>query len=563
MNLRALALFCGLSIVCEAIISLAAPGNQITFEEVSRPLKLDFHHHNSPTSNKYLPETMGAGVALFDYDNDGRLDVFFTNGASLSDPMPPGAMPDKSDPEYWNRLYHQNADGTFSDVTEKAGVSGNPQAGYSMGVAVGDYDNDGFEDLLVTSYGGNVLYHNNGDGTFSDVTAKAGVHGSGWSVSAGFFDYNKDGRLDIFVTRYLDWTFAKNIYCGDRVPGYRAYCHPKNFPAVSSMLFRNNGDGTFTDVSIPSGIAAEKGKALGVAFADYDGDGWIDVYVANDSMQCFLFHNNRNGTFTESGLNSGAGLNQDGNTFAGMGVDFADYDNDGRPDVVVSDLSNERYALFHNEGGGLFSDESNSSGLARITMLFSGWGIKFFDFDNDGWKDIFVAQGHVLDNVEKTSSGLKYEQAPLLLRNVRGKFQNVDVGSALSRPRAGRGAAFGDIDNDGDVDIVVANVGGGCSLLRNNGGNRYHWLGFRLTGTRSNRDGIGARLEITSASDGKQVYIVSTAGSYISASDRRVIAGLGSDTFAKRIIIKWPSGIVQTLSNVKADQMLEVKESER
>jgi enediyne biosynthesis protein E4 len=442
-------------------------------------------------------------------------------------------------------------------------LSGNPQAGYSMGVAVGDYDNDGFEDLLLTSYGGNVLYHNNGDGTFTDVTAMTGVRSSGWSVSAGFFDYNNDGLLDIFVTRYLDWTFATNIYCGDRVPGYRAYCHPKNFPAVSSVLFRNNGDGTFSDISVRSGISAARGKALGVAFADYDDDGWTDVYVANDSMQDFLFHNNKDGTFSEVGLSSGAGLNQDGKAFAGMGVDFADYDNDGRPDVVVSDLSNERYALFRNEGGGFFTDESSSSGLARITMLLSGWGVKFFDFDNDGWKDIFVAQGHVLDNVEKTSGGLRYEQPPLLLHNAKGRFQNVDAGSALEVPRAGRGAAFGDIDNDGDIDVVVANVGEGCSVFRNNGGNRNHWLGLRLTGSRSNRDGIGARIEITSASGQKQFYTVSTAGSYISASDRRVIAGLGADTFAKRVVIKWPSGVIQNLSNVKADGMMDVREPAR
>lgn len=538
----------------------AAPSNPVTFEEVSAALKVPFEYHHSPTSNKYLIETMGAGVALLDYDNDGRLDIFFTNGARLSDPMPRGALPDKSDPKYWNRLFHQNPDGTFTDVTESAGVSGNPQAGYSMGVAVGDYDNDGFEDMLVTSYGGNVLYHNNGNGTFTDVTVKAGVRGSGWPVSAGFFDYNNDGRLDMFVTRYLEWTFETNIYCGDRVPGYRAYCHPKNFPAVSNILYRNNGDGTFTDVSKESGIAAEKGKSLGLSFADYDGDGWMDVFVSNDSVQCFLFHNEGKGTFTEAGLTSGAGFNENGSTFAGMGTDFADYDNDGRPDIIVTDLSNERYVLFHNAGQGTFNDESASSGIAQITMLFAGWGIRFFDYDNDGWKDLFVSQSHVLDNVDKTAGALKYEQPPLLLHNRQGKFARVEPGEVFQHPRAGRGAAFGDIDNDGDIDIVVTNLGQPCSVLRNNGGNRNHWLGLRLEGTRSNRDGIGARIEVDSPSGLKQYYTVSTASSYNSASDRRIIAGLGQETEAKNVVIRWPSGIVQNLAGVKGDRMLNIKE---
>ena len=535
----------------------------VTFEEVSAKLNVQFKQEHSPTSNKYLVETMGGGVALLDYDNDGRLDIFFTNGAKLSDPMPPGARPDKSDPKYWNRLLHQNADGTFTDVTAKAGVSGNLTAGYSMGVAVGDYDNDGFEDILVTGYGGNVLYHNNGDGTFTDVTAKAGVRGSGWSVSAGFFDYDNDGHLDIFITRYLDWTFDTNIYCGDRVPGYRAYCHPNNFPGVSNLLYRNNGDGTFTDVSKESGIAAQKGKSLGVAFADYDGDGRIDVFVANDSVPCFLFHNNGDGTFTEAGLTSGASLNQDGKTFAGMGTDFADYDNDGQPDIVVTDLSNERYVLFRNMGRGMFDDESNASGIAQITMLLSGWGIKFFDYDNDGWKDLFVAQGHVLDNVDKTSGNLHYEQPPLLLHNVRGKFVRVDAGDVFQKQRPARGAAFGDIDNDGDIDIVVSNLGQRPSVLRNEGGNRNHWLGLRLQGTRSNRDGIGARIDVTSTSGLKQSYMVSTTASYNSASDRRVIVGLGSDTVAKNIVILWPSGIIQTLTDIRGDRMLNVMELAR
>jgi hypothetical protein len=548
--------------VLAVTIHARATANTATFDEVSAALNVRFTYQHSPTSNKYLIETMGAGVALFDYDNDGRLDIFFTNGAKLLDPMPPGQHPDKSDSKYWNRLFHQNQDGTFTDVTLKAGLSGNPEAGYTMGVAVGDYDNDGFEDLLVTSYAGNVLYHNNADGTFTNVTAKAGVGGSGWTVSAGFFDYNNDGHLDIFVTRYLDWTFENNRYCGDRVPGYRAYCHPNNFPAVSNLLYRNNGDGTFTDVSKASGIANAKGKSLGVAFADYDNDGWPDIFVANDSSPCFLFHNNRNGTFSEVGLTTGTSLNQDGATFAGMGTDFADYDNDGWPDIIVTDLSNEQYVLFRNTGKGLFLDESLGSRIGPESRLYSGWGVKFFDYDNDGWKDLFVAQSHVLDNINMTAGNLKYEQPPLLLHNERGKFVRAGSGDVFRKPLASRGSAFGDIDNDGDIDIVVANLGQNVSVLRNNIGSQNHWLGLQLQGKRSNRDGIGARVEVTSASGLKQFYTVSTSSSYLSASDRRIISGLGTDT-VKDVVIRWPSGIVQRLTSPGMDHMLKVEEPPR
>jgi hypothetical protein len=541
-----------------AVGALAAAG--VIFEDISAKVKLRFHHESSPTPQKYLVETMGGGVALFDYDNDGRLDLFFTNGARLPDPMPAGGRPDKTQAKYWNRLFHQNSDGTFRDVTVIAGVSGNPQAGYSMGAAVGDYDNDGFEDLLVTSFGGNVLYHNEGNGVFTDVTAKAGVRGSGWSVSAGFFDYDNDGRLDLLVTRYLDWTFENSRFCGDRIPGFRAYCHPNNFAPISSLLFRNNGDGTFTDVSKPSGIAGVEGKSLGVAFGDFDNDGWMDVFVANDSVPCFLFHNNRNGTFSEVGLDSGASLNQHGAAVAGMGADFADYDNDGWPDIVVTDLSNERYLLFHNDGKGSFSDESQSSGVGPATLLFSGWGVKFFDYDNDGWKDLFAAQGHVLDNIHLTAGSLKYKQPPLLLRNTGlGKFVRAGSGGVFENPLAGRGAAFGDIDNDGALDIVVANLGQNATVLRNVAGN-HHWVGFDLRGRRSNRDGIGARIEVTRAGGSKQFYTVSTSSSYLSASDRRVIAGIGADTAVRGVVIRWPRGAVQAVANPQIDRMLRIEE---
>jgi hypothetical protein len=549
---------------CGWLLLLAAAPSvpDVHFTDVTRALGIDFEQANSATSNKYLLETMGGGVALLDYDDDGRLDVFFTNGAMLEDPMPAGKAPDKSDRRFWNRLYHQNADGTFSDVTEKAGLSGMPQNRYGMGVAVGDYDNDGRRDLYVTNYGANTLYRNNGDGTFSDVTAKAGVGGAGWSASAGFFDYDNDGRLDLFVTRYLEWSFQANGYCGEKKPGYRAYCHPDNYEATTSLLYRNNGDGTFTDVSARAGFGAARGKALGVAFADYDGDGFVDVYVANDSVQSQLFHNNGNGTFSELGLLVGVGFNEDGKTFAGMGVDFADYDNDGRPDVVVTNLSNERYRLFHQGADGSFQDATNSSGVGAATLAFAGWSAGFLDYDNDGWKDIFVAQGHVMDTIEKTAPNLRYQQPPLLLRNDSGRFVRVVPGEAFKADWAGRGAAFGDLDNDGDVDIVVSNVGQRALVLRNDGGNRGRWLGIRTLGKRSNRDGIGCRVKVVSAS-GTRYYNVSTAVGYLSASDQRLLVGLGSAAEARLVEIRWPSGIVQTLRDVRSGQTVDAVEPER
>ena len=541
-----------IAVTLTALLIAATPASDVQFTDVTEQVKVHFTHENSPTTNKYLIETMGGGVALFDYDNDGRLDIFFTNGALIADPMPDGGMPDKSEKKFWNRLYHQNADGTFTDVTERAGLTGMPQGYYSMGVAVGDYDNDGYEDLYVTGYGGNILYHNNGNGTFTDVTDKAGVKGGGWSASAGFFDYDNDGKLDLMVTRYLDWSFKTNKYCGEKPPGYRAYCHPDNYDGQTNILYHNNGDGTFTDVSEKAGIANPHGKGLGVAFADYDGDGYTDIFVANDSVQCFLYHNNRDGTFTENGLIAGIGYNEEGKTFAGMGSDFADFDNDGLPDVIVTDLSNERYMLFKNSGDGTFRDVTDQSGIGRATQAFSGWSTHLFDYDNDVWKDLFVAQSHVIDTIEKTSPNLQYLQPPLLLRNQAGHFTRVIAGDAFQKSWAGRGAAFGDIDNDGDIDIVVNNLGQNAYVLRNDGGNRNNWIGVNTVGTKSNRDGIGARLKIVSASGLTQYFTVNTAVGYLSASDKRVVAGLGSDATVKLIEIRWPSGIVQKFENVKA-----------
>jgi hypothetical protein len=536
---------------------------EVHFTDVTSAVGINFKHENSATPNKYLLETMGGGVALLDYDNDGRLDVFFTNGAKIDDRMSAGRAPDKSLRPFWNRLYRQTAAGAFTDVTEKAGVAGMPQNEYGMGVAVGDYDNDGFADIYVTNYGSNTLYRNNGNGTFTDVTPRARVAAGGWSASAGFFDYNNDGSLDLFVTRYVEWTFQNNRYCGEKKPGHRAYCHPDNFEGVTNVLFHNNGDGTFTDVSSKAGIGSAVGKGLGVAFADYDDDGFTDVYVANDSVQSFLFRNKGNGTFEDVGLLTGVGFNEDGKTFAGMGVDFADYDNDGRPDVFVTDLSNERYRLFRHNGDGTFRDVTNASGVGGATLPYAGWSTRFFDYDNDGWKDLFVAQGHVMDTIELTAPNLRYHQPPLLLRNEAGRFLRVTPGDVFQKEWAGRGAAFGDLDNDGDVDIVFSNAGQHAVALRNEGGNRNNWLGIRAVGARSNRDGIGARVKVVSASGATQYFTVNTAVGYLSASDKRTLVGLGGDSSARLVEIRWPSGAVQQFNDVQSRQLLIATEPTR
>jgi hypothetical protein len=519
--------------------------------DVNLPHGLDFTLQNSPTSQKYLIETMPGGVALFDYNNDGLLDIFLVNGGHVASPMRMPENFDRHDPLYWNRLYRQNKDGSFTDVTQQAGLANAGDGNYGMGVAVGDYDNDGYPDLYVTSYGKNILYHNNGDGTFTDVTAKAGVAGGGWSVSAGFFDYDNDGKLDLFVTRYMDWDTGHNKNCGGN---YHTYCPPEEFPATTNILYHNNGDGTFTDVSQRSGIAAKKGRALGVAFADYDGDGFTDIFVANDGMQQYLFHNNGNGTFTELGLEAGTALSQDGRRLSGMGVVFQDYDNDGRPDVIVTELPREIYGVYHNDGNGSFTYRSLETGLGALSSGSSGWGVGLEDFDNDGWKDLFVAQGHVLDNVEQIDPSLQYLEPPLLAMNHKGRFERVDSGSTA--PLAARGAAFGDLNNDGWQDAVVTTLGGHAQVFLNRGG-KLHWLAITLRGTRSNRDGFGARVQVNG-----QTRFATSAGSYLSSSDKRLHFGLGTAEKAK-VEIAWPSGIHQTLDDIHADQFLEVREPEK
>jgi enediyne biosynthesis protein E4 len=525
------------------------------FTDVTTALGINFEYVASHTPKKYLIETMGSGVALFDYDNDGRLDIFVVNGAPLSDPTPKGTVPQKSGPKYWNRLYHQNPDGTFEDVTEKAGLAG---AGYGMGVAVGDYDNDGFEDLYVTAYGGNKLYHNNGDGTFTDVTEKAGVAGSGWSTSAAWVDLDADGRLDLVVLRYLQWDFD-DIWCGQRKEGYRAYCHPDAFHAISPLVYHNDGNGHFTEVSRQLGLAAP-GKGLGIALADYDRDGHIDIFIANDSMPEFLYHNKGDGTFEDVALSSGVAVDGEGHTYAGMGVDFADYNNDGLPDLVVTDLASQMYALYRNNGDGTFTYDSYPSGLGRMTMAHSGWGVRFIDYDNDGWKDLLITQGHDLDTIQLNFPNLRYREPMLLARNTGQKFVDVSSqsGDIFQKAWVGRGLALGDIDNDGRLDAVVTGNDGALYVLHNATPTQNHWLTLLLIGHKSNRDAIGAEVKITTAK-GIQMATVTTAGSYLSSSDKRVHFGLGSEKTAT-VEIRWPSGVRQTIKNVSADQILQVDE---
>lgn len=548
------AAFCGIGLVLYAASELGLrPGY---FVEVAESKGIRFLHQASPTSKKYLPETMGSGVALFDYDNDGLLDVYLVNGAPIEDPTPAGTVPKKTGRRYWNRLYRQTKNGTFEDVTEKAGVQG---LGYGMGVAVGDYDNDGFEDLFVTEYGRNILYHNNGNGTFSDVTADAGVQGSGWSTSAAWVDYDNDGMLDLVVARYLTWDFA-DIWCGERQANRRAYCHPDLFKPIPLLLYHNEGHGRFQEVSEQAGLKVP-GKGLGVAIADYDGDGYMDIFIANDSMQEFLFHNKRNGTFEEVGLETETAVDADGRTYAGMGVDFADFTNDGLPDLIVTDLANQKYPFYRNAGDGSFLESTHASGLARITLLHSGWGIHSIDYDNDGWKDLLIAQGHVLDTIETSTPGLFYKEPPLLLRNTGQAFVDVSKqsGQVFSERWASRGLAVGDIDNDGKEDVVITTTNGPAYLLKDETPASGHWIAFKLEGRQSNRDGIGAVIRIKTPA-GLQMQTVSTAGSYCSSSDIRAHFGLGPLRQLSSAEIRWPSGLVQHLTDLPVDRVVRIQE---
>ena len=498
---------------------------------------------------------MAGGVGLFDYNNDGLLDIYFTNGAKLP-------TMDKSDPKFHNRLFRNNGNGTFTDVTAQAGLQG---AYYSIGVAAADYDNDGHQDLFVAGANGFQLFHNNGEGTFADVTEKAGLLRTHpqltktFSVAAGWFDYDNDGFLDLIVINYLKWSPESDVGCKNK--GVSAYCSPNSYEGVPSLLFHNNGDGTFTDVTESSGILKHIGKGMGVAFADYDGDGFVDVFVSNDTLRNFLFHNNGDGTFTEVGILSGVSYNEDGKSVAGMGIDFRDIDNDGLPDIVETDMFGDSYLLFKNLGKGLFEDRSLSSRITKASLKLTGWGTGIYDFDNDGWKDIFSANGAILDNSDFLDR-LPYKLQNCLLRNNRDMtFTDfaAQAGEGFLLRAAHRGAAFGDIDNDGRIDIVVNCLNDNPELLINRSPGNRNWILLDLVGTRSNRDGLGARVSVTSGS-GVQHNHATTSVGYGSCSDKRVHFGLGHDSRIERIEILWPSGIRQSLGNIAVNRILKIQE---
>jgi enediyne biosynthesis protein E4 len=531
----------------------ATPTAQVTFTDVTRSSGITFQHDNAATPEKFLIETMGSGCAWIDYDQDGLLDLYLVNGAATKVYTPGHPLN--------SALYHNNGNGTFTDVTAKAGVGSNTLFG--MGVAVGDYDNDGFPDLFVCGYGRCLLYHNNGDGTFSDVTSRAGVANTAlWASSAAWFDYDNDGRLDLVIANYVDWSPERNFYCGDRGPGMRSYCHPDDFNPQPPTLFHNNGDGTFSDVSKSAGLAAKPANGLGIVTFDYDNDGWQDIFIANDHMPNSLFHNNRNGTFSEVGYLAGVAVSGDGQVEAGMGTDAADTTGNGRMDLVAVHLDMQLARLYQNMGDGTFEDATFRSRLSYATFHMSEFGTRFFDYDNDGAIDLFMANGHVLDNIERYHADTKYAEPKLMFRNTgHGIFQNVSdqLGPDFLAPRVSRGAAVGDFDNDGDLDILVNNCGQAPQLLRNDGGNRNHWIEILLIGTKSNRDGVGARVKLRSGD--LTLYDQRKGGmSYQSAQDPRLHFGLGQRAKIDSIEILWPSGMETKLTNVECKQILAVKE---
>lgn len=541
-------------ILCWLAIAGLSSG-EIRFEETAAKARLHFVTENSPTPNKNQIETMVAGVALLDFDGDGYLDVYFVNGAAI-----PSLK--KASARYWNRLFRNNGNGTFSDVTEKAGVKG---AGYGMGAAVGDYDNDGRPDLFVANVTGNQLFHNNGDGTFSDVTAKAGVSGAlldgikMWSAGAGWFDYNNDGLLDLFVVNYCKWQVNQDPYCSIKA-GVRAYCHPRQYAPLHNTLYRNNGDGTFTDVSTETGIAALKGKGMSVSFADYDGDGFTDAFVANDTTPNFLLHNIGGKRFEDQGVDAGVAYAPDGNALSGMGSDFRDLNNDGRPDIWHTAVEHETFPLYVDQGHGNFVDRTIPDGLAKPTGEMSGWGNGIFDFDNDGWKDLFVARSNVMDNISQLAPERRYAEPDSVFQNLEGhKFIEVS-GGGLKIEAPHRGVAFGDLDNDGRVDAVVSALGAPAELLHNVSPDSNHWLLVKLVGRKSNRMGLGAELRLTTPDGKTQWNHATTAVGYASASDSRVHFGLGASKEVKSLEIRWPSGVRQTLRRIEADRILTVEE---
>ena len=543
-----------------ALAGRSAPGSgsppisiPVRFTDIRPAAGITFQQDATATEEKQYIETMGTGVGWIDYNQDGRMDLYFVQAAGTEWYRPPRPLR--------SALYRNNGDGTFTDVTEKAGVGA--EGLYGEGVAVGDYDNDGYPDLYVMGYGRAILYHNNGNGTFADVTDKAGVGDQGqWSSSAGWIDYDKDGHLDLVVCNYIQWTAKTNLWCGEKRPGYRAYCHPDNYRGQKLALFHSNGDGTFTDVSDKSGVSAPEAKGLGVVTVDLNNDGWPDFFVANDTWPNFLFINNQDGTFRDISFISGVAASEDGKYEAGMGTDAADVDGDGWFDLYVTHLDFELNRLYHNNHDETFDDVTYSSGMGNKASLLSGVSMKFLDYDNDGWVDIFQANGSMLDNIHMYHSEVLYAEPKLMFRNLgRGKLEKVSelLGPDFLRPTVGRGSAVADFDNDGDLDIAVLNRGDYPQLLRNDGGNANHWLEVKLVGTKAARDGTGAVLKLVS--EGFPQYQQAKGGmSYMSAHDLRIHFGLGQRQTIESLEIDWLSGTVDKLTNLPLNQIVTVKE---
>jgi enediyne biosynthesis protein E4 len=521
---------------------------------------ITFKQINFATETKYPFETLGGAVAALDFNNDGRVDLLFLNGA-------PSPSLLRTDPASFNRLFQNKGDGTFTDVTAKSGLSGENIKGYPQGVATGDYDNDGFVDILITQYGDNLLYHNNGDGTFTNVTTGAGaaMGKNPFKASACWVDIDNDGWLDLFVTHYFQWTFDNNSndFCGERKPGRRTYCTPDVFKPLPNALFHNNHDGTFTEITEKAGLLPHLGKGMGVTIADYDDDGWMDIFVTNDKTPNFLYHNEHNGAFKEVALQAGVYANENGTMVSGMGCDFNDYNNDGRPDIFYTDLVKELFTLFQNQGKGFFADMTFPSNLGALTATHSGWSNKMMDWDNDGWKDIFVAGSHVVDNVEMFNYNARYKESCFFFHNQgNGKFADWSrqLGPDFQVEGANRGVAVADFDNDGNLEVAVCRLNDTPLFFKKKGNAENHWILLDLKGTRSNRDGIGAKIKIVLSSGSAQYNHVSTANGIYSASDKRVHFGLGKETLIKEIEIRWPCGAVQKLTQVKADQVLVITE---
>ncbi len=546
-------------LICGLALSLAAQGfpqspekkiHSVRFEEVARAAGVVFTLDQAPTPAKRLIETMPGGLAVFDYNGDGRPDVYFTNGAG-------GPTLDKTAPRFWNRLYRNDGGWRFSDVTEAAGVAG---AGYAIGAAAADYDNDGDQDLFVAGVGRNQLFRNDGAGRFQDVAPTAGIESAVWSVAGGWFDYDRDGHLDLLVINYVKWDAATDRYCGDRARDLRVYCHPKHFEGLPNALYRNRGDGTFDDVTSRAGLASLVGKGMSVAILDADADGWLDAYVTNDGVPSVLLRNRGDGTFEDAGLLAGVALPAHGRAVSAMGVDAADFDQDGRPDLVVTALAGETFPIYRNEGSGAFREAGASSGLSQLTVRHSGWGVVFADLDNDGLRDLFTANSHVNDRVEQFESSPYLEPNRVFLNLGAGKFRDVSAtaGEAFQQPAAHRGAVAADLDGDGRLDVVTTALGSPAAIWRNVTEPPRHWLAVRLVGTRAPRDGIGAKVKV-----GAQVATIATATSY--ASSRPPIAhfGLGNTAVLPEIEVTWPGGSTQKVSTEGLDRVIEVRQADR